>query len=518
MKGEGTMKENRRLFVMVLLLATLPMIHVSSTGAMAASPQGTMKQVIHQTLSADWLDPATSTNAKQAFEVLYLFHDGLVKTTPSGLFTPSLAESWNISPDAKVYEFKLRAGVKFHNGDVVTAEDVVFSFQRYKSAHAKLIRDRIEKMEAASPHLFRIRFKEPFPDFLEYLAAGATSIACVVPKKYVEKMGDAGYKRQPIGCGPYRFVEFETGVKVVGEAFEGYWRKVPQVKRMEILIVLEGSTRLAMAMRGEVDLASSVQTVLPKGEKRDPKLRIVPFQSSTVWMIQMTNQFDPKSPWADVRVRRAASLALDRQSLVDVHWPGAVPAGTIGTEDDPFVANIPADPYDPERARKLLAEAGYPNGFHGGTFYPYNGAFAPYSEQIINYWKAVGITVDSKLMDRAAVLAYQASGKMKGATFVQPSSPPTVGMRLSYLFHDTSYGNYPDILALWDQFNRAFDPKHRKDLIGRVQKLVSEKVMYLPLNSSSTLWAVGPRVKEGPWRKERVLGFPCPFEDMELVE
>ena len=198
----------------------------------AAAPQGVMKQAIHWGLSADWLDPATASYVTTANHPLYLFHDALLKAMPEGNYTPCLAESWNISPDFKVYEFKLRQGVKFHNGDIMTAEDVVFSLGRYKGALAKLFHSRTEKIEAANLHLVRIHFKEPFPDFLDYFLPGATTIGWVVPKKYVEKVGDAGFKKHPIGCGPYKFVEFLTGVRLVGEAFEDYWRKVPHIKRM----------------------------------------------------------------------------------------------------------------------------------------------------------------------------------------------------------------------------------------------------------------------------------------------
>ena len=138
----------------------------------------------------------------------------------------------------------------------MTAEDVVFSFKRYKAAQAKFIHDKTEKVEAIDPYLVRITFKEPFPDFLDYLLPGATSIGWVVPKKYVEKVGDAGFKKHPIGCGPYKFVEFVAGVKLVGEAFEEFWRKVPNIKRMEFLIVTDPATRLAMLRRGEVDMAT----------------------------------------------------------------------------------------------------------------------------------------------------------------------------------------------------------------------------------------------------------------------
>ena len=174
-------------------------------------------------------------------------------------------------------------GVKFHNGDTMTAEDVVFSFSRYKASNAKFIHGKTEKVEAVNPYLVRIQFKEPFPDFFDYLLPGTTSIAWVVPKKYVEKVGDAGFKKNPVGCGPYKFVEFVPGVRLVGEAFEGYWRKVPNIKRMEFTTVSEPATRLAMVKRGETDVATLMIDVFYEDVKKDPKLRLlVPSQSCTI--------------------------------------------------------------------------------------------------------------------------------------------------------------------------------------------------------------------------------------------
>ena len=131
-----------------------------------------MKQAIHWSFSSDWLDPATGGFPIPAVHPMYLFHDALLKPMAEGLYTPSLAESWTISPDARVYEFKLRRGVKFHNGDSLTAEDVVFSFLRYKGSLAKTIHGKLEKAEAVTPYSVRIHFKEPFPEFLEYLLPG----------------------------------------------------------------------------------------------------------------------------------------------------------------------------------------------------------------------------------------------------------------------------------------------------------------------------------------------------------
>ncbi len=185
-----------------VFLTVIALFQFATVGRVQAKPEGVLKQAIHWANSADWLDPATTLSGTSALLIMYLYHDALIKAMPEGNFAPSLAESWTISPDSKVYEFRLRKGVKFHNGDTMTAEDVIFSFWRYRATSAKMIHDRTEKVEAVTPYLVRIQFKEPFPDFLEYLSPLATRIAWVVPKKYVEKVGDAEFKKHPIGCGP----------------------------------------------------------------------------------------------------------------------------------------------------------------------------------------------------------------------------------------------------------------------------------------------------------------------------
>lgn len=487
-------------------------------GALAASPQGVLKQAIHWSMSADWFDPATGTFPIPVFFPMYLFHDALLKPMSGGLYTPSLAESWTISSDARVFEFKLRSGVKFHNEEPLTADDVVFSLQRYKGTQAKMIQGKIEKVEAVHPHLVRIRFKEPFPDFLEYLLPGATSLAWIVPKKYVQKVGEAEFKKHPVGAGPYKFVEYSPGVKLVAEAFPGYWRKMPNVKRLEFYFIPEPATRLAMVKRGEVDIATLMQGVFYEDVKRSPSLRLLTPRSPVAWMVYLAAQWDPKSPWSDPRVRKAASLAIDRKTLADIFAPGVGPIGSIGLEGDPLATHFPADPYDPQQAKKLLAEAGYPNGFHGGKFYPYQGGYWPQGEQVANYWKAVGISMDTLLLDKPALLATREGGKMKGATFIDNPTAPTIGGRFSTLFSGRgSYGNYPDIQALWEQYNKTEDLKIRRDLITRIQKMAYERTMWIPLTESSSPAAFGPKVKGTPYKIQPLIWFTCPFEDIELV-
>ena len=371
----GRMKSG--CFFMTVLLALCGTLLLDPPSSRASAPEGTLKQAIHFGISADWLDPATAGFVISSQLPLYLLHDSLIKAMPEGTFTPCLAESWTVSPDAKVYEFKLRKGVKFHNGDTVTAEDVVFSFWRYKANQAKFIHDKTEKVEAVNPLLVRIQFKEPFPDFLEYFVPGVSSIGWVVPKKYVEKVGDAGFKKNPVGAGPYKFVEFVTGVRLVGEAFEEYWRKVPNIKRMEFHIIPEAATRLAMVKRGEVDIATLMQGVFYEDVKKDPKLRMLAPLSATQWILYFTSQWDPKSPWSDPRVRKAASLAIDRQTLADIHMPGCGPIGALGLEEEYPTVNFHRTAMTRKEPRSCWPRRGIRKASTGGNSTPSRGDTGP---------------------------------------------------------------------------------------------------------------------------------------------
>ena len=180
--------------------------------------------------------------------------------------------------------------------------------------------------------------------------------------------------------------------------------------------------------------------------------------------------------------------------------------------------DFPPDPYAPERAKKLLAEAGYAKGFHGGRFFPYQGGYWPYGEQIANDWKAIGITVDTTLLDRPAWFANRQGTKMKGGIFMDNSRAATIGGRLLYLFGTTSYGNYPDIQVLRNQYQREVAPKARKETVERIQRLIYDKTMFIPLTSTNSPAAFGPRVKGNPYRIQPLIWFTAPFEDMELVQ
>src|SRR5256712_607416 len=281
-----------------LSLAFLALL--GSAGPAVAVPEGTMTWGLHVTLAARWLDPAETEALITPFLVLYAIHDALVKPMPGNNNTPSLAESWTASKDGLTYEFVIRRGVKFHNGEPVTAADVKFSFERYRGASAKLLKDRVREVQIVDPGRVRIHLNEPWPDFMTFYGPSPPRPARIVPKKNVQKVGDDGFKKAPIGAGPYRVVSFTPGIELVMEAFDGYWRKAPAVKRLVFRVIPDQTTRLVALKRGEADVAFSMLGELAEEVRRTPGLALKPVYPSTHW-VSFIDQWDPKSPWHDRR-------------------------------------------------------------------------------------------------------------------------------------------------------------------------------------------------------------------------
>ena len=240
-----------------------------------AAPEGEMTWGVHISLAPTWFDPAETQGIITPFLVMYAIHDAMAKAMPGNNTAPSLAESWQMSADGRTYDFTLRKGVKFHNGDPLTSEDVKFSFDRYRGAGAKALKDRVASVETPGPLQVRFRLKNPWPDFMTFYTA-ASGAGWIVPKKYVEKVGDDAYKKAPIGAGPYKFVSFTPGIELILESFDGYWRKTPNVKRLVFKVITDETTRLAALKRGEIDVVYSIRGELAEELVRTPGLTLKP--------------------------------------------------------------------------------------------------------------------------------------------------------------------------------------------------------------------------------------------------
>ena len=488
-------------------------------GPVAAAPEGQMTWGIHISLAPTWFDPAETPGIATPFMILYALHDALVKPMPGNAMAPSLAESWSLSKDGLVQEFVLRQGVKFHNGEPVTADDVKFSFERYRGAANKVMKDKVAAVEVVDPGRVRFRFKEPWPDFMTYYGSLTTGAGWIVPRKYLEKVGDDGFKRAPVGAGPYRFVSFNPGVELVLEANESYWRKSPSVKRLVLKSIPDEATRLAMLKRGEADVVYLLQSALAEEARRTAGLTLRPTPIVSTHWLAFLDQWDPKSPWADRRVRLAANHAIDRQVMNEAITLGfSRITWSIIPQSFDFYWQPPAYPYDPARAKQLLAEAGYPKGFDAGDFWC-EPATATMSEAAIGYLQAAGIRVRLRPLERAAFFKGYQEKKLKDIAYTITGAFGNAATRIETFVTSGGtyvYGGYPDIDGLFREQAGELDRKRREAMLQRIQQLMHEKVMYAPIWELGFIHAQGPRVAESGLGLILGWGFSAPYEDVKL--
>jgi peptide/nickel transport system substrate-binding protein len=484
-------------FLMVIVAALV--VVLTPVVSAQTRPAGELVWAWHVTIAPAWFDPGEVPAQITPFNLIYALHDAVVRAMPGERLGNSLAESWTESPDGLVYEFKLRQGLRFHNGDPCTAEDVKFTFDRYKGAGARELKDKVKQVEIADPLTVRFHLHEPWPDFLTFYGTTATAAGWVVPKKYLEQVGDDGFKQHPIGLGPFKFVSHTPGVEVVLEAYEGYWRKVPSVKRIVMKGIPEATTRLAMLKRGEADLASALQGAVAEEVQRDPTLKLVDTRHPSIFWLEFPDQWDPKSVWADIRVRQAVNHALDREAINQAACLGfCPPAGVIVPRLMDYALQAEPPSYDPAKAKQLLATAGYPNGLDAGEFVPIP-PFTDVSEAVATYLSAVGIRVKLRTMERAAFLTTWREKKLRGVFMTAVGASGNAATRVESFIYSKgpyAYGGYPDIDELFQQQARERDRAKREAILHKIQRLTIERAMFAPIMDLRALLGVGPRLAE----------------------
>ena len=509
----------RRRFVAAAVLAAV-LLGIAPAGPAAAAPAGQLTWAVHISLAPTWFDPAETPSLITPFMVLYAMHDALVKFMPGAPQGKSLAENWSVSKDGLVYEFVLRKGATFHNGDPVTAEDVKFSFERYRGASAKLLKDRVAAIEIVDRQKVRFRLKKPWLDFMTFFATPATGAAWIVPKKYVEKVGDEGFKKAPVGAGPYKFVSFKPGVELVLEAFDGYWRKPPAVKTLVFRVIPDESTRLAALKRGEVDIAYSITGANAEELKQSPGLTLTPtYFTFTTWVL-FTDQWDPKSPWHDRRVRQAANFAIDRKAINQAAYLGlAKPALSFVPSGMEYFWAPPPYPYDPAKAKQLLAEAGYPNGFDGGQLSGEMIYGSAIGEPVVNYFQAVGIRTKLHLMERAAFYKEYSEKKLRGQLHTGSGAPGNAATRVdSYAVTGGTYvyNTYPEVDGLFSEQVNEQNPRVRAQILTKIQQIIHDRVMFAPVMEPAFLNGVGPKVGQSGLGLIANMPYSAPYEDLTL--
>jgi peptide/nickel transport system substrate-binding protein len=395
---------------LVHMLVAAAMIVLALTGHAQAQAKSELTVAL-SSFSAETLDPALQGHNVKYY--LSLMFDYLVGVTPDGQPSQAggLATKWEASADHKRWTFQLRKGVKFHNGDEMTSEDVKFSLQRAMSkrsttGYAGPLRTLIADIETPAPDRVVIVTREPTLIIPTYLSRSLSTEGMVLPKKYIEANGDDVFARKPVGTGPFKFVEQVVGSHIKLTAADSHWRLgAPKYRNVTFRLVPEETTRIAFLRRGEVDVADvSRERVKELEAEKFP----VHFRKDEA-VVHMWWVLSPEgwvAPVKDKRVREALNLAIDRneiaQSIFGGHAePAAIPMGLSWSFKDIGFKVTPdmAYPYDVARAKKLLADAGHGGGFNLDIYafqlpgLPEGKAFA---EAVAGYWEKIG--VKSKLI------------------------------------------------------------------------------------------------------------------------
>lgn len=419
---------------------------------------------------------------------------------------PGLASSWDISSNGFVWTFKLRPNAKFHNGAPVTASDIAFSLQRAldpRLANARVgeIRANIETVEAPDPLTAVFKTKSPNSAWLGRILDQGTF---PVPQKYVEEVGFEAFGKRPVAAGPWKFVEGVPGERVVMEAFEDVYDpdRVPRVKTLEVRVIPEASTRVAALRAGELDLIPSVSGPQIKEISSDPNLRLVSAGFALAPSVVFDLLAGREYPWTkELKVRQAMNTSIDRDAIAKKLYDGRARGVASGYNPCMFGYNPALDtspPFNPTRAKELLSEAGYPNGFE--TTLSFSAGARDLYQAVAGYWEAIGIKIKVNPLEGGAYSQQYVRKELKGLTATSESCSDKLDPAHLYTHYGKGgplgYNDTPESEELFTKLREASDPGVRKQLGGQLQKWMIEFLPRIVIIAPDALFGVGPRVKE----------------------
>ena len=455
------------------------------------------------------LDPTQFSSGNDRI-VLDNWGEFLLNRDTSGKVIPGLATAWKVSPDGKKIEFTLRKGVKFHSGDLFTAKDVQFSWERAteKSRDVKSGMVRVEKIEIVDDYRVNVHFKQPDVVFILNLAW-----CPVVSKSYYDRVGEETFVSKPSGAGPYKMVEYRQGEYVDIERFEEYYGTKPPIRKARIYFVGEDSTRVAKLRAGEVDLIENVPFPDIKDIEKSPDFKLVKWATIHPTRSVLFGYNNPKMPWYDKRVRLAMAMAIDTKSIVEKLLLGVpLRLAALAPHELGYDPSIKPYLYDPKKAKALLAEAGHPNGFDV-TFYWQSGGRNPMTREIVeaitSYWEAVGIRTKPVGEDTAAALARRNNAPKPDAVYVGFYTAGVAGgvdptQPLNSYFNSEGRSpvyTTPELSKVIQEALTTMDNKKRAELIKKAVQHVYDDVGVIPVHNTMTVWAMKKNVDYIPTQK-----------------
>lgn len=487
------------------------------------SPDGSIVIAYHTALSPKWLDPQVAPASRTPYSAfLEAVFDPLIGAMPNGRFVYLLADNFEMTDDFMKATFRLREGIKFHNGEPVTTEDVKFSYENYSGANADIFQEKTDRIEIIDDRTITFYFKEPFIDFLELYGSEASGLGYIVPKAYYQEVGPDKFIESPIGAGAYKVVGQTTGQDVIMEAFDDYWRKVPNLKTIETKGVPELASRVAALKTGDADVAYFVTGALLLDAMEDPDIQIDPNNSAPFWLF-FPGWEEPDNPFHDKRVRQAVSLALDRDFLSATESQGlSIPIGNFIPPGKGDYLDRPVPEYDLAQAKQLMIDAGYPDGFELDAFTPFPPVFS-LAERIMDSLRDIGIKSELNTTQRPVFLSMLREHR-DGFPGVQiafsiSTGPPNAAayFRAFTLCNQGSSVICDDnIDSKMAQYDASLDLEERAKLIEELQTYILDEYIFVPVYINSFAMGAGPKIKGDVSDYTLVYTSLYPYEDIEI--
>ncbi|MFB6367326.1 ABC transporter substrate-binding protein [Paenibacillus elgii] len=429
----------------------------------------------------------------------------------NGKYDPALgtAKSWESSADSTEWTLVLDQGVLWQDGTEMTSDDVIFGVERMKNPELNKevsvaeFYGALKSYTAVDKYTVKFVFSRPFPLFLYYI-----HFVPAMPKAYIEKAGKEAFTKAPIGNGPFKFVSQKLGTNVVFEAFKDYFLGTPSVDKLTLRIIPEASTMIAALKTGEIDVAASVPNSSVSVLQSAPDIKVRSINTGAQGMFVFGERLDPNSPFSDVRVRKAIDLAIDRKGISLALYSGkATPALPFPDSVDAFGMPKGVQPtaYDPERAKALLAEAGYSNGFKKPLrIHAYQSGSTPglaeSAQAVATNLESIGIKTEVVLHEAGQYIPEYIKGSVDGLAMLGVS-PNVYDIGTSNFLwaakgDGLSWMTDADTSELWNKQLSEGNPELRRATIEKAVQTMIDRVSFVNLVQIPTFYAYGSRVAD----------------------
>ncbi len=477
------------------------LICLCSSASVYAANGSTLRVAL--TTMPDSLDLPMASE-RQAQNASWQLYNSLVWANDAGDIEPALATSWTLSKDKTTYTFKLRKGVKFHNGEAFNADSVIFSWTRAKQDKMKWsekwnVAKSIKKID---DYTIEINTGTPSPLFIRILA----NYWAIVPPGYIKKVGEQKFASHPVGTGPFKFEKWAKGDRIIFKANPDYWEKgLPKIDTLVFRPIPESSTRVAAIKTGEVDIVTRLSAEEAALLKNRKNVTIKTYPIDRVFYITFNNLTTGKGlPTENPLVRQAMNYAVDVDAIISALFNGhAKPStGYVTSGNLGYDKSIKPFGYNPEKAKKLLAKAGYPNGFKIGFAGP-TGAYTNFDQvcqAVQNYLKEVGIKAELQLMESGKYWDLESKKQLPplfGDSWSEQSGEALPRLQGALGGMKASYSSWsdPKIDDFLNKIASTVDEQKRASLYVELQRYMQEDPPFIYLYEPETFEAVNPKDK-----------------------